>query len=105
MGNYGPDIEHWYHYGAVMIWSHKTNAQLIANQNTTSKLEWINYLSQNLQKIDAEEILSIEEILKVGFNQNSDPNLYRSRVGYPVMQVISKNGHKEHLGGKIELEH
>ncbi len=71
MGNYGPDIEHWYHYGAVMIWSHKTNAQLIANQNTRSKLEWINYLSQNLQKIDVEEILAIEEIIKVGFNQNS----------------------------------
>lgn len=71
MGNYGPDIEHWYHYGAVMIWSHKTNAQLILNQNVISKLEWINYLSQNLQKIDVEEILAIEEILNVGFDQNS----------------------------------
>jgi hypothetical protein len=70
MGNYGPDIEHWYHYGAVMIWSKETNAQLILNQNTTSKLEWIDYLSKNLHKINAAEILAVQKILDTGFNQN-----------------------------------
>lgn len=70
MGNYGPDIEHWYHYGAVMIWSQETNAQLILTQNTTSKLEWIDYFSKNLNTTSRAEISAAEEILKASINQN-----------------------------------
>ena len=63
MGNYGPDLTHWYHYGAVMIWSPETNAQLLPMQNTESKLEWIDYFNKNLKQISAGEISAAELIL------------------------------------------
>jgi len=68
MGNYGPDLMHWYHYGAVMIWSPEINAQLLPMQNTVSKLEWIDYFNKNLNQISDSEISSIELILSTGFD-------------------------------------
>lgn len=62
MGNYGPDLMHWYHYGAVMVWSPQVNATLLAAQNTTTQLQWISYFSQQ-KSISQEELLVVEEIL------------------------------------------
>ncbi len=45
MGNYGPDVMHWYHYGAVAIWTPEQNAQLLPNQSIETILEWINYFN------------------------------------------------------------
>ncbi len=84
MGNYGPDIEHWYHYGAVMIWSHETNAQLILNQNTTNRLEWINYFSKNLHQISKAEISAVEEIVNLDFNQNDKESNYDAVVNWVI---------------------
>lgn len=66
MGNYGPDLMHWYHYGAVMIWSPETNAQLLPLQNMESKLAWIDYFNKNLQQISEGEIAAAELILSTG---------------------------------------
>ena len=70
MGNYGPDLMHWYHYGAVMIWSPETNAQLLRQQNTASKLEWIAHFSKNLQQPSTDEISSVSHILATGFDDD-----------------------------------
>lgn len=66
MGNYGPDIEHWYHYGAIMIWTKETNAQLILTQNTKIKLDWIDYFSKNLNSIDQSEKEVVQELAMNG---------------------------------------
>jgi hypothetical protein len=67
MGNYGPDLMHWYHYGAVMIWPPETNAQLLLTQNTVIKLEWIDYFNKNKKQISDSEISAVELILSTGF--------------------------------------
>ena len=66
MGNYGPDLMHWYHYGAVMIWSPEANAQLLPMQTPESKLGWIDYFNKNPQQLTDSEISSIELILSTG---------------------------------------
>ena len=66
MGNYGPDLMHWYHYGAVMIWSPQVNAQLLPTQSVVSKLAWIDYFNKNLQQISDSEIAAVELILSTG---------------------------------------
>jgi len=66
MGNYGPDLMHWYHYGAVMIWSSGANAKLLPAQSPESKLAWIHYFNKNPQKLTGNEISSIELILSTG---------------------------------------
>lgn len=100
MGNYGPDIEHWYHYGAVVIWSKETNAQLILTQSTTSKLDWIDYFSKNLHITTASEISAVEEILNVGFNQNNSDK--ESNYDAIVNWVINRKD--ENFFSKIPLE-
>ncbi|MEO5890531.1 MAG: 2OG-Fe(II) oxygenase [Ferruginibacter sp.] len=66
MGNYGPDVMHWYHYGAVMIWSREINAQLLIQQSTVSKLEWIGYFDKNPAHLGDSEIAAAELILSTG---------------------------------------
>lgn len=69
MGNYGPDIEHWYHYGAVMIWSKEINAPFILNQSLSNQLTWVEYLSNHLSEAHPKEILAVEEIISLSMNR------------------------------------
>ena len=70
MGNYGPDLMHWYHYGAVMIWSAETNGRLLLQQDTESKLDWIGYLAQDGIRVSSNERAAINVILSTGFTEN-----------------------------------
>ncbi|MGK2863151.1 MAG: 2OG-Fe(II) oxygenase [Chitinophagaceae bacterium] len=69
MGNYGPDLMHWYHYGAVMIWPPQVNAQLLLSQNTTTQLNWVDYFNRK-QKISDAEIPAVTSIILTGLNDN-----------------------------------
>ena len=68
MGNYGPDLMHWYHYGAVVIWSKATNAQLLPLQNAASQLQWINYFNKNYSQVSKLETGAVELLLSTGLN-------------------------------------
>lgn len=70
MGNYGPDLMHWYHYGAVMIWSPETNAHLLRQQDAASQLEWIGYFNKARQQISDSEVAAVEQILSTGVGDN-----------------------------------
>jgi hypothetical protein len=70
MGNWGPDLNHWYHYGAVMIWSPQSNAQLLLSQSTKTQLQWIDYFNHS-GKASTAETEAVEFILKTGFNKES----------------------------------
>jgi hypothetical protein len=79
MGNYGPDINHWYHYGAVVIWSKEVNAQLLLSQDTVSKLEWLRYFCENPDETSEAEIASANAVLssgleKIAARENADYN-------------------------------
>lgn len=67
MGNYGPDIMHWYHYGAIVVWSPEVNAQLLLTQNTATQLHWIAYFN-SIQKTSDAEALAVREVLTNGLN-------------------------------------
>jgi hypothetical protein len=71
MGNYGPDLMHWYHYGAVMIWSPQVNARLLLSQDTATMLNWIDYFNRAQQISDA-EISAVEYILSTGLADSDD---------------------------------
>ena len=71
MGNYGPDLMHWYHYAAIVIWSKATNAQLLPLQNAASQLEWINYFNKNYSEVSNLETGAVELILSTGLNKNN----------------------------------
>lgn len=72
MGNYGPDLMHWYHYGAVMIWSPQTNAYLLRQQDAVNQLKWIAYFNQKEQPISDSEVAAVEQILLAGIAGSHD---------------------------------
>ena len=71
MGNYGPDLMHWYHYAAIVIWTPATNAQLLPLQNAASQLQWIDYFNKNYVEITVDETRAIELILSTGLNNGN----------------------------------
>ncbi|HEX5151650.1 MAG TPA: 2OG-Fe(II) oxygenase, partial [Parafilimonas sp.] len=81
MGNYGPDIMHWYHYGAVMLWSKKMQEQLLPQQNNANKLEWIAYYNKNRNRLSESEKDLCESIL----SGNLDSESHRSAPDYNVI--------------------
>lgn len=69
MGNYGPDISYWYHYGAVMVWSQQAGVPLLLSRDTHTQLEWIHYFNHKQDLNEVERELA-DAILKNGLNEN-----------------------------------
>ena len=63
MGNYGPDLMHWYHYGAVMLWPKISQEALLLQQDTTTKLEWIAYYNKQKNNLSDVGISAVESVL------------------------------------------
>jgi hypothetical protein len=63
MGNYGPDLMHWYHYGAVMLWSKKMHERLVLEQDAANKLEWIAYYNKRRDRLTESEMTVCEALL------------------------------------------
>lgn len=79
MGNYGPEIEHWYHYGAVMIWTKDASARMLPMQSTEVKLNWIGYFNGK-KEISEQERAAVRSIILTGhedlYRQWEFPNEY-----------------------------
>ena len=92
MGNYGPDIMYWYHYGAVMLWSHTTNAELFLNESSTNQLAWIDCFSR-MNEMHTEELKALQSAIKFGIKANNPKsNNYNS-----ITKWIIKHNQKELL--------
>jgi hypothetical protein len=63
MGNYGPDLMHWYHYGAVLLWQKKSHEALLLQQDATTKLAWIAYYNERQNNLSDLEIAAAESAL------------------------------------------
>lgn len=68
MGNWGPDLMHWYHYGAVVLWPKKNHAELLLRQSATTKLKWINYYNKHINELTEVEISAAESVLSSHFS-------------------------------------
>lgn len=72
MGNYGPDLMHWYHYGAVVFWPKADHAELLLEQNIVNQLEWIGYYNTIRKQLSDSETAICETIL------NTTPDIDQS---------------------------
>lgn len=68
MGNYGPDVEYWYHYAAVMIWPKEYNAIALMSESLESQMNWISHFSITGQMTD-DERRTIKLIISNGVNE------------------------------------
>ena len=89
MGNYGPDLEHWYHYGAIVLWSHQTNAEKLTAQDSNTLLAWMDYFLQNPDMATSEEKAAIDTQLMEGFKQTgrkSEVDNYNKLIKWVISQ-------------------
>lgn len=99
MGNYGPDLTHWYHHAAVVIWSPEQNVQLLAQQDVATQLSWMAYFTQN-QTASKLEIAAINQQLDYGFGDRCrQPDHFNAVVDWLIWQ-----NHQAFLN-KIEYEY
>jgi hypothetical protein len=74
MGNYGPDLMHWYHYGAVVLWSKKMHERLVLEQDASNQLEWLAYYNKQWDTLEKEDIEITKRVVESGLsiiNNNS----------------------------------
>jgi len=103
MGNYGPDLMHWYHYGAVAFWPKENHNNMLMMQDLSNQLEWIGYYNTKRDKLSEKEISTCETILnsllqtegsapKADFNVIADwfigyaDESSLKHLGYPLLQ-------------------
>lgn len=67
MGNYGPDLMHWYHYGAVILWPKEHHTELLLRQDTKTKLAWIAYYNSLENNLTDVELSALDAVLLSNF--------------------------------------
>jgi hypothetical protein len=115
MGNYGPDLTHWYHYAAIVIWPKKHHLELLLKQSVENQLEWLEYYNKKRKSLNAEEIAVCEKIvnseLTVNHFRNSNPIPYNAvidwYIGYDDVACFNKLGYRSLLSlfSKIDEFH
>ena len=104
MGNYGPDLMHWYHYGAVMLWPKISHETLLLQQDTTTKLEWIAYYNKQKSNLSDVEISAAESVLLSDLSAGD----YK-KADYSVIAdwLVNRNDERYFLekGSKLLLQH
>lgn len=112
MGNYGPDLMHWYHYGAVVFWYQENHAELLLKQEITNQLEWIGYYNTKRNQLSEKETATCVTILNALLNQEERPpkadynviadwlngyddEISFEKLGYPLLHRFFKHIHPD----------
>jgi len=93
MGNYGPDLMHWYHFGAVMIWSPQLNAKLLPSQYTGTQLYWIEHFNRT-SSISEEEKVVVDDILTAGLTNPKTSYYQKEPTNYNAVAEWLIRGNK-----------
>ena len=85
-GNAGPELNHWYHYGAVMIWTPQANARILETESTQAQLNWIGYFA-GTKTAKEEEVHAVRNIFRYGLKESyrdSKPINYDSLTDWVI---------------------
>ena len=104
MGNYGPDLMHWYHYGAVLLWPKISHEVLLLQQDTTTKLAWIAYYNKHKNNLTDLEMSAAESVL---LSDLSTIGHKKSDYTAIVDWLINKNDERyfADIGSKLLQQH
>ncbi len=102
MGNYGPELSYWYHYGAVVFWPKNHHGELLLNQGVDNQLEWIAWYNLNRKRLTEDELNLCESIINLGLSDggsfrykpiNYDP-VIEWLIGYEDEACFEKAGYQ-----------
>jgi len=75
-GNAGMTMEYWYHYGAVVIWHKDEHAELLFQQPTVKRLDWLAYYIDHLDNEELNAKSYAQQLLKGFANLKIDKSSY-----------------------------
>ena len=72
MGNYGPDITYWYHYGAVAVWTEKQHKRILFETSDAIRIKWLDYYNTNRDKLDSKDMEMTRYLVQILSDQEVD---------------------------------
>jgi streptomycin 6-kinase len=72
MGNYGPDLMHYYHYGAIVVWSKEANARLFERAKLDGLLKWLDYFNSHPTTCSEQEATAMNSSIVRELSQSSE---------------------------------
>ncbi|WP_158861309.1 2OG-Fe(II) oxygenase [Lunatibacter salilacus] len=119
MGNYGPDLMFWYHYGAVIFWPKEAHEAMLLSQDLSNQLEWVGYYNNKRNQLSEREITTCQTILnsllntegeapKANYNVVADwlvgrgDEIYFEKLGYPLLLRFFQHIHPDFWAKLIE---
>ncbi|MEX0882286.1 MAG: 2OG-Fe(II) oxygenase, partial [Cyclobacteriaceae bacterium] len=120
MGNYGPDLMHWYHYGAVVFWSKEYHEEMLLAEDIPNQLEWVGYYNTKRKNLSSNETAICETILKSLLNTQgtapkaqyhviadwltgSKDEIAFENLGYPLLQRYFQQIHPDYWAKLVEI--
>ncbi|MEX2565092.1 MAG: 2OG-Fe(II) oxygenase [Cyclobacteriaceae bacterium] len=120
MGNYGPDLMHWYHYGAVVFWSKENHEEMLLAEDIPNQLEWVGYYNTKRKNLSSNETAICETILKSLLNTQgtapkaqyhviadwltgSKDEIAFENLGYPLLQRYFQQIHPDYWAKLVEI--
>lgn len=72
MGNYGPDITYWYHYGAVAVWTEEQHKRILFETSDAIRIKWLEYYNTNRDKLESKEKEMTRYLVQILSDQEVD---------------------------------
>lgn len=76
MGNYGPDITYWYHYGAVAVWTEAQHKRILLGASDSIRINWLDYYNTNRDKLDSKELEMARYLVQILSGQEQDKDKF-----------------------------
>lgn len=87
MGNYGPELMYWYHYGAIILWPKNNHIDILLRESAKTKLEWLAYYNGKFNVLTKSEISAAEAVLLSDLNSDNPDQLdYTAIVDWLVLK-------------------
>jgi len=96
-GNAGMEMQYWYHYGAVFLWSRKYHYDMLIGLDTDNQLEWIDYYNRHWHALGEADIDITKKLVGAGLQGN---NLIEAVDAGPLADWLISLNDEKYLSGK-----
>jgi len=105
-GNAGMTLDYWYHYGAVILWTKDSHAEILNNRPIDVQMNWIDFYLEHWEEEELGSQAFVRRVIK-GLQQepqSEDDDFRSSRSDYTsVTKGLVKIGEKSFMKDSLPL--
>jgi hypothetical protein len=94
MGNYGPDITYWYHYGAIAMWTEVQHKRILLGASDAIRINWLDYYNTNRDKLKHKDLEMARYLVQILSDLEQDKEKFDFG---PVIDWLILENDKEQL--------